>query len=212
MSEALVAMARARRARGLSRAQPGHGLALCRGARAAPARSAHRLAVAPADRAGTCPVGRGCRGRVRMGRASSSMRASSASAPASLLIGWALYHWRYGHRHRVRFGMQAGLLGLARVVVPDGHRARRGSHAVAGTDAAVPFRFQRCRRGQSRIYRLPRHRAAYCCHAGSYGGCCRRRLRVGRIGGPATRLAERRSHLDARPLSSGVLLLASAVW
>jgi hypothetical protein len=30
-----------------------------------------------------------------------------------LLIGWALYHWRYGHRHRVRFGLQAGLLGLA---------------------------------------------------------------------------------------------------
>ena len=29
------------------------------------------------------------------------------------LIGWALYHWRYGHRHRVRFGMQVGLFGLA---------------------------------------------------------------------------------------------------
>jgi hypothetical protein len=29
-----------------------------------------------------------------------------------VLIGWALYHWRYGHRHRVRFGMQIGLLGL----------------------------------------------------------------------------------------------------
>ena len=29
------------------------------------------------------------------------------------LIGWALYHGRYGRRHRVRFGMQAGLLGLA---------------------------------------------------------------------------------------------------
>ncbi|KAB2919972.1 MAG: hypothetical protein F9K29_03700 [Hyphomicrobiaceae bacterium] len=29
------------------------------------------------------------------------------------LIGWAFYHWRYGHRHRVRFGMQAGLAGLA---------------------------------------------------------------------------------------------------
>ena len=28
------------------------------------------------------------------------------------LIAWGLYHWRYGHRHRVRFGMQAGLLGL----------------------------------------------------------------------------------------------------
>ncbi|RPH74237.1 MAG: hypothetical protein EHM88_23100 [Candidatus Rokuibacteriota bacterium] len=30
-----------------------------------------------------------------------------------LLLGWAAYHWRYGHRHRVRFGMQTGLLGLA---------------------------------------------------------------------------------------------------
>ena len=30
-----------------------------------------------------------------------------------LLIGWAVYHWRFGHRHRVRFGMQAGLAGLA---------------------------------------------------------------------------------------------------
>ncbi len=30
-----------------------------------------------------------------------------------ILIGWALYHWRYGHRHRVRFGMQTGLVGLA---------------------------------------------------------------------------------------------------
>jgi len=29
-----------------------------------------------------------------------------------LLIGWAAYHWRFGHRHRVRFGMQTGLLGL----------------------------------------------------------------------------------------------------
>jgi hypothetical protein len=30
-----------------------------------------------------------------------------------VLIGWALYHWRTGHRHRVRFGMQVGLVGLA---------------------------------------------------------------------------------------------------
>jgi hypothetical protein len=29
-----------------------------------------------------------------------------------VLIGWALYHWRWGHRHRVRFGMQVGLVGL----------------------------------------------------------------------------------------------------
>ncbi len=34
-------------------------------------------------------------------------------ASGLLLIGWAVYHWRYGHRHRVRVGMQTGLLGLA---------------------------------------------------------------------------------------------------
>jgi hypothetical protein len=33
-------------------------------------------------------------------------------ACGALLIGWALYHWRYRHRHRVRFGMQTGLIGL----------------------------------------------------------------------------------------------------
>jgi hypothetical protein len=31
----------------------------------------------------------------------------------ALLLGWAAYHWRFGHLHRVRFGMQVGLLGLA---------------------------------------------------------------------------------------------------
>jgi hypothetical protein len=30
-----------------------------------------------------------------------------------ILMGWALYQWRFGHRHRVRFGMRAGLAGLA---------------------------------------------------------------------------------------------------
>ena len=30
-----------------------------------------------------------------------------------LLLAWATYQWRLGHRHRVRFGMQAGLWGLA---------------------------------------------------------------------------------------------------
>lgn len=32
---------------------------------------------------------------------------------AGLLLGWAAYHWRFGHRHRVRFGMKTGLWGLA---------------------------------------------------------------------------------------------------
>jgi hypothetical protein len=30
-----------------------------------------------------------------------------------LLIAWALYHWRYGSRHRVLIGMQTGMAGLA---------------------------------------------------------------------------------------------------
>jgi hypothetical protein len=29
-----------------------------------------------------------------------------------LLLGWAAYHWLFGHRHRVRFGMQVGLWGF----------------------------------------------------------------------------------------------------
>jgi hypothetical protein len=33
-------------------------------------------------------------------------------AGAALLL-WALYHWRYGSRHRARVGMQAGFAGLA---------------------------------------------------------------------------------------------------
>ena len=30
-----------------------------------------------------------------------------------ILVLWAGYHWRYGHRHRVRVGMTAGVAGLA---------------------------------------------------------------------------------------------------
>jgi hypothetical protein len=33
-------------------------------------------------------------------------------AAGILLIGWAAYHTLYGSRHRVRFGMQVGMLGL----------------------------------------------------------------------------------------------------
>src|SRR5215468_9568401 len=29
-----------------------------------------------------------------------------------VLIVWAMYHWLYGHRHRVRIGMTAGFAGL----------------------------------------------------------------------------------------------------
>jgi hypothetical protein len=33
-------------------------------------------------------------------------------ASAALLVGWAVFHALYGHRGRVRFGMQVGLAGL----------------------------------------------------------------------------------------------------
>ena len=29
------------------------------------------------------------------------------------LLGWAGWHWKYGHRHRVRVGLQTGMAGLA---------------------------------------------------------------------------------------------------
>jgi hypothetical protein len=30
----------------------------------------------------------------------------------TILIAWAIYHWLYGHRHRVRVGMTTGFAGL----------------------------------------------------------------------------------------------------
>ena len=33
-------------------------------------------------------------------------------ATGAALIGWAVWHWFYGHRHRVRVGMQTGMVGL----------------------------------------------------------------------------------------------------
>ncbi|MDP9136972.1 MAG: hypothetical protein M3N38_02180 [Pseudomonadota bacterium] len=34
------------------------------------------------------------------------------NAAGLLLIGWAIYHYSYGHRHRVRVGMTTGMAGL----------------------------------------------------------------------------------------------------
>lgn len=34
-------------------------------------------------------------------------------AAGTALLGWAAYHTLYGHRHRVRVGMQTGMAGLA---------------------------------------------------------------------------------------------------
>src|SRR5262245_28755310 len=64
---------------------------------------------------------------------------------ALILIGWALYHWRFSHRHRVRFRHAGGGRRSLRVVVSDGGCPWRRPDVVAGPDAAVSP--QRCRRG-----------------------------------------------------------------
>src|SRR5215831_3583563 len=68
------------------------------------------------------------------------------TASGLLLIAWAIYHWSFGHRHRVRFGLQTGLAALAgahaavllaqrccrRSRRPDRHGARRRRRAYPG--------------------------------------------------------------------------------
>ncbi len=46
-------------------------------------------------------------------------------AGGCLLIGWAAYRWKYGHRHRVRVGMTTGMtgLGLWSFLMATGHGA-----------------------------------------------------------------------------------------
>ena len=46
-------------------------------------------------------------------------------AAGLILLAWALYHWLYGYRHRVRVGMRTGFAGLAlwSFVMATGHGA-----------------------------------------------------------------------------------------
>jgi hypothetical protein len=56
-------------------------------------------------------------------------------AAGVILIAWAIYHWRYGHRHRVRVGMRTGFAGLTlwSFLMATG----RWPDASAGTDATA---------------------------------------------------------------------------
>ena len=62
-----------------------------------------------------------------------------------ILLGWAAWHWKYGHRHRVRVGLRTGMAGLmlwsflmatahgaglmlVPVVMPLQHAASAGAH------------------------------------------------------------------------------------
>ena len=70
------------------------------------------------------------------------------------LLGWAAWHWKYGHRHRVRVGLQTGMAGLALwsflmatahgaglmlvpVVLPMQHAAAHGAGLTASGSLAV---------------------------------------------------------------------------
>ena len=132
----LLAMARARRARRISWAQPRHGVVVRRGPRAPPAGSARCLARAPADCPGSC--GGGCGGCARP--SVGGLVCGRTSAP---------------RRRRARLD-RLGALSLAlrpspprpfrhagrtcwsfRMVVSDGGCPRRRPDVVAGPDAAV---------------------------------------------------------------------------
>jgi hypothetical protein len=75
-------------------------------------------------------------------------------AAGLVLIGWALWHWRYGSRHRVRVGMTTGMAGLALwsflmasthgaglmlvpVLMPMGLAGGHAAHAGAGGSLAL---------------------------------------------------------------------------
>jgi hypothetical protein len=75
-------------------------------------------------------------------------------AAGLVLIGWALWHWRYGSRHRVRVGMTTGMAGLALwsflmasvhgaglmlvpVLLPMGLAGGHAAHAGAGGSLAL---------------------------------------------------------------------------
>ena len=57
-------------------------------------------------------------------------------ASGVLLIAWGLYHFAYGHRHRLRIGLSTGLARPVRLVVRHGDRAWRRHDADPGADAA----------------------------------------------------------------------------
>ena len=104
-------MARGCRPRRISRLEPGYGVVVRRGARPSPEeRRIVWFAVVPIALGHAVSVAAVALvflwvGWIVDGRA---VRVGAAL----LLIGWAFYHWRFGHRHRVRFGMQVGLAGL----------------------------------------------------------------------------------------------------
>src|SRR5260370_27596261 len=95
----------------VSRAQPGNGLAVRGRARLTARKPADRAAVARSDRGWAC----GAVAAVLLAVVALGLvidHAMLIRLAAIVLIAWAAWHALYGHRGRVRVGMQTGLLGL----------------------------------------------------------------------------------------------------
>ena len=103
-------------------------------------------------------------------------------AAGGLLIAWALYHWRYGHRHRVRVGMQAGFAGLTlwSFVMATGHGAGLMLVPALLPLYRPPPRTDRARAPhRGRGLPLARARRGRCPHPGDAAGhrrACRRNV------------------------------------
>ena len=167
-SRRAMAMARACRPRCLPRPQPGHGVAVCRGARPASSEPEDRIRLAAADRGWPCALDRdcgrpaGCRGHRPAGKPG-----ADRLGPVAARMGRLPLALRPSPSRPLRHA--DGAVGPGRLVLPDGHGTRRRPHALAGPDAAMPS--GRCRRepGRSCRGRVRRRRHPYAGDGGNDG-------------------------------------------
>jgi hypothetical protein len=117
-----------------------------------------------------------------------------------VLIGWALYHWRFSHRHRVRFGMQVGLAGLFMwsFLMAAAHGA-----GLMLWPALMPLCLPSGAGERSVGGRARRYWRTYAGDAVRHGGDRGHGLRVGRTRGPAESLTEHRRALGNGAFGDG---------
>jgi len=110
--DSAVVMARSRRAWHVPRRQSGHGLAVCRTLSVCTRQSRQVviLSLAPIALGHALSISVVIAALMLLGVVVDHRMVRLAAGV--LLIAWAIYHWRYGHRHRVRVGMRTGFAGL----------------------------------------------------------------------------------------------------
>ncbi len=116
---------------------------------------------------------------------------------AAVLIGWAAWHAVYGHRRRVRVGMQTGLIGLAlwSFLMASAHGAGLMLIPVLAPLCLSSAPAQTLTAGSVPVA-LAARRRSYRRDARHHHGDRRRRLQMGRRRLPAARLDQSRSRLD----------------